>query len=175
MGENVVGFVLATGDPALLPEMGKLVLKGPAGSQVEDVLSRQRVVQERVVHVWKQPVCDMETSHIVLLWHVTHLLSHETLKEETGKCTYLTVDYFSCAARLLPEPCSSLRSGTFPVWRLWDIKCSPSSAYWLTMLLSPGAWTAVFDWMYSLAFKKTNFLQIIGTAKYPHMNTILHI
>lgn len=51
MGENVVGFVLATGDPALLPEMGKLVLKGPAGSQVEDVLSRQRVVQERVVHV----------------------------------------------------------------------------------------------------------------------------
>lgn len=51
MGENVVGFVFATGDPALLPEMGELVLKGPAGSQVEDVLSRQRVVQERVVHV----------------------------------------------------------------------------------------------------------------------------
>lgn len=43
----------------------------------------------------------METSHIVLLRHVVRLLSHETLKEETGKCTYLTVDYFSCAARLL--------------------------------------------------------------------------
>lgn len=34
MGENVVGFVFAAGDPTLLPEVGQLVLQRPAGPQV---------------------------------------------------------------------------------------------------------------------------------------------
>lgn len=55
MGENVVGFVFATGDSTLLPEMRELVLQGSAGPQVEDKLSRQVVVQEGIVHVGKQP------------------------------------------------------------------------------------------------------------------------
>lgn len=56
VGENVMGFVFATGDPTLLPEVGELVLQGPTGSQVEDKLPGEMVVQERVVHVGKQPV-----------------------------------------------------------------------------------------------------------------------
>lgn len=55
MGENVVGFVFTTRDPTLLPEMGELVLQGSARPQVEDKLSGQRVIQERVVHMGKQP------------------------------------------------------------------------------------------------------------------------
>lgn len=38
VGENIVGLVFATGDPALLPEVGELVLERPAGSQVENKL-----------------------------------------------------------------------------------------------------------------------------------------
>lgn len=49
--EDVVGFVFATGDPALLPEVGQLVLKRPTRPQVQDKLSGQGVVQERVVHM----------------------------------------------------------------------------------------------------------------------------
>lgn len=56
VGENVMGFVFATGDPTLLPEVGELVLQRPAGSQVENKLPGQMVVQERVIHVGEQPV-----------------------------------------------------------------------------------------------------------------------
>lgn len=56
VGENVMGFVFATGDPTLLPEMGELVLQRSAGPQVENKLPGQMVVQERVIHVGKQPV-----------------------------------------------------------------------------------------------------------------------
>lgn len=56
MGENVMGFVFATGDPTLLPEVGELVLQRSAGSQVENKLPGQVVVQERVIHMRKQPV-----------------------------------------------------------------------------------------------------------------------
>ncbi len=55
MGENVVGFVFATRDSTLLPEVGELVLQRAARSQVEDELPGQRVVQERVIHMGKQP------------------------------------------------------------------------------------------------------------------------
>lgn len=64
VGENVVGFVFATSDPALLPEVGELVLKWPTGSQVEDELPGQRVVQERVVHMGKQPRREVEVNGI---------------------------------------------------------------------------------------------------------------
>lgn len=53
--ENVVGFVFATGDPTLLPEVRELVLQRSAGAQVEDKLPGQRVVQEGVVHMGEQP------------------------------------------------------------------------------------------------------------------------
>lgn len=55
MWEDVVGLVLAAVDPALLPEVGELVLQRPAGPQIQDVLPGQRVVQERVLHVGEQP------------------------------------------------------------------------------------------------------------------------
>ena len=53
--KDVVGLVLATGHPALLPEVRELVLQRSAGSQVEDVLPGQRVVQEWIVNVGEQP------------------------------------------------------------------------------------------------------------------------
>lgn len=62
VGENVVGFVFATGDPTLLPEVGELVLQRPAGPQVEHKLPGERVVQEGVVHVGKQPARQKWTS-----------------------------------------------------------------------------------------------------------------
>ena len=54
--EDVVGLVLAAGDPTLLPEVRELVLQGPAGPQVQDELSGQGIIQEGVVHMGKQPV-----------------------------------------------------------------------------------------------------------------------
>lgn len=55
MGEDVVGLVLAAGEAGLLPEGRELLKKLPAGSQVQHILSGQRVIQERVVHVGEEP------------------------------------------------------------------------------------------------------------------------
>ena len=50
-----MSLVLGTGDAALLPEVGQLVEERPAGTQVQDVLPGERVVQEWVVHMGEQP------------------------------------------------------------------------------------------------------------------------
>lgn len=55
MGEDVVRLVLATGDAGLLPEVRELLEQRAAGPQIQHVLSGQRVVQERVVHVGEEP------------------------------------------------------------------------------------------------------------------------
>lgn len=53
--KNVVGLVLAAGGPALLPEVGELMKQGPAGPQVQHILPGQRVIQEWVIHMRKEP------------------------------------------------------------------------------------------------------------------------
>lgn len=80
--ENVVGFVFAACDPTLLPEVGELVLQRPAGSQVENKLPGQRVIQEWVINVGEQPEdqCEQNEAKVtVYTFAELHLLVFSTL------------------------------------------------------------------------------------------------
>lgn len=55
VGEDVVGLILATGEAGLLPEVRELLEQRPTGSQIQHILSGQRVIQERVIHVGEEP------------------------------------------------------------------------------------------------------------------------
>lgn len=53
--KDVVGLILATGEARLLPEERELLEQRPTGSQVQHILSGQRVIQERVIHMGEEP------------------------------------------------------------------------------------------------------------------------
>jgi len=55
VGEDVVRLVLATGKAGLPPEVCELLEQRSTGSQVQHILSGQRVIQERVIQVGEEP------------------------------------------------------------------------------------------------------------------------
>lgn len=55
VGENVVCLILPTGEPGLLPEVRELLEQRSTGSHIKHILSGQRVIQERVIHVGEKP------------------------------------------------------------------------------------------------------------------------